>query len=108
MSAQKEVYIVGGPNGSGKTTFVKRFLPEYVKVKNFVNADDIAVGLSPFDSAAMNITSGKLMLELINRYAKLGEAFGYEATLSGKRQLTMINTLWMAGTLSIILGKNQG
>lgn len=64
MTAPKEVYIVGGPNGSGKTTFVKQFLPNYVNVRNFVNADDIAMGLSPFDYAAMNITSGKLMLDL--------------------------------------------
>jgi len=65
MPVQKEVYIVGGPNGSGKTTFVKQFLPQYVKVKNFVNADDIAVGLSPLDRGSMNIRSGRLMLELI-------------------------------------------
>lgn len=62
---EKEVYIVGGPNGSGKTTFVKQFLPEYVNVKNFVNADDIAVGLSPLDYSAMNIRSGKLMLDRV-------------------------------------------
>jgi predicted ABC-type ATPase len=42
MPDQKEVYIVGGPNGSGKTTFVKQFLPNYANVRNFVNADDIA------------------------------------------------------------------
>lgn len=43
MLIQKEVFIVGGPNGSGKTTFVKQFLPQYANVMNFVNADDIAV-----------------------------------------------------------------
>jgi len=74
MPDQKEVYIVGGPNGSGKTTFVKQFLPNYVNVLNFVNADDIAVGLSPLDYTAMNVTSGKIMLELIERYKKKEES----------------------------------
>jgi predicted ABC-type ATPase len=49
MSGQKEVYIVGGPNGSGKTTFIKQFLPQFGHTKNFINADDIAVGLSPLN-----------------------------------------------------------
>lgn len=46
--AKKNVYIIAGPNGSGKTTFAKLFLPDYVKCPNFVNADLIAQGLAPF------------------------------------------------------------
>lgn len=102
MTSQKEVYIVGGPNGSGKTTFVKQFLPEYVKVKNFVNADDIAVGLSPFDYTAMSITSGKLMLELIDKYKDKEESFGFETTLAGKRWMKMIKELNEAGYVTFI------
>lgn len=97
MAGQKEVYIVGGPNGSGKTTFVKNFLPGYAKVKNFVNADDIAVGLSPLDRDSMNIKSGRLMLELIEDYKRKGESFGFETTLAGKRWLRMIKELKQAG-----------
>lgn len=97
MSNRKEVYIVGGPNGAGKTTFVKQFLPNFVDVRNFVNADDIAVGLSPLNYSAMNIRSGRLMLELIRQYIGKGEAFGYEATLAGKTQLAMISELKTAG-----------
>lgn len=97
MSEQKEVYIVGGPNGSGKTTFIKQFLPEYAKVNNFVNADDIAVGLSPLDSASMNIRSGRLMLELIDDYRRKGESFGFETTLAGKRWFRMIDALKKSG-----------
>jgi len=97
MTAQKEVYVVGGPNGSGKTTFVKQFLPQYVKVKNFVNADDIAVGLSPLDRGSMNIRSGRLMLELIADYKRKGNSFGFETTLAGKRWSRMIRELKEAG-----------
>jgi len=102
MSGQKEVYVVGGPNGSGKTTFVKQFLPNYVNVRNFVNADDIAVGLSPLDYTAMNITSGKLMLELIDKYKNKGESFGFETTLAGKRWIKMIKELNEAGYVTFI------
>ena len=42
------VYIIAGPNGAGKTTFAREFLPNYAHCKNFVNADLIAQGLSPF------------------------------------------------------------
>lgn len=49
----KNAYIIAGPNGSGKTTFAKMFLPEYVKCVNFVNADLIAQGLAPFEPRAV-------------------------------------------------------
>jgi len=102
MPDQKEVYIVGGPNGAGKTTFVKQFLPNYINVRNFVNADDIAGGLSPFDSSSMNITSGKLMLELIDKYKNKSESFGFESTLAGKKWMRMIMELKEAGYLTYI------
>jgi len=102
MPDKKEVYIVGGPNGAGKTTFVKQFLPNYVNVRNFVNADDIASGLSPLDSTSMNITSGKLMLKMIGKYKKKGEPFGFESTLAGNKWLRMIQDLKGAGYLIYI------
>jgi len=93
MAEEKEVFIVGGPNGAGKTTFVKQFLPLYVNVTNFINADDIALGLSPLNYTAMNIRSGKLMLELIADYSKKGMSFGFETTLAGKIWFQMIRGL---------------
>jgi len=97
MPGKKEVHIVGGPNGAGKTTFVRRFLPEYVNVTNFVNADDIAVGLSPFDRRSMDLKSGRLMLELIDEYKNKGESFGFESTLAGQRWNKMIKEMKQAG-----------
>jgi predicted ABC-type ATPase len=50
-----ELYIIAGPNGGGKTTFAREFLPNYAGCKNFVNADLIAQGMAPFspETAAM-------------------------------------------------------
>ena len=60
------LYIIAGPNGAGKTTFAKEFLPHYAKCENFVNADLIAQGLSPFSPAAAGIKAGRLLLKQIN------------------------------------------
>jgi predicted ABC-type ATPase len=82
--AKKNVYIIAGPNGSGKTTFAKLFLPDYVKCPNFVNADLIAQGLAPFGPQAAAIKAGKLVLQQIQDYANRGIDFAFETTLSGK------------------------
>lgn len=47
-----DLYIIAGPNGVGKTTFATKFLPEYADCTNFVNADLIAKGISPFSPEA--------------------------------------------------------
>jgi predicted ABC-type ATPase len=65
----KNVYVIAGPNGSGKTTFAKKFLTDYAKCPNFVNADLIAQGLSPFSPRTAAIKSGRLLLEEIHRLA---------------------------------------
>ena len=79
----KNVYIITGPNGSGKTTFAETFLPEYAKCNRFINADLIAAGLSPFSPQQAAIKSGKLVLEQIKEYSKNGIDFGFETTMSG-------------------------
>jgi predicted ABC-type ATPase len=78
------VYIIAGPNGAGKTTFAKEFLPNYANCKNFVNADMIAQGISPFAPDAAAFRAGRLMLQQIREYAKRNESFGFETTLSGR------------------------
>lgn len=89
----KNVYIVGGPNGSGKTTFAKIFLPEYAKCPNFVNADLIAQGLAPFEPRSAMIKAGKLMLQQINEFAAHGVDFGFETTLAGKSYVNLFAEL---------------
>ena len=89
----KNVYVVAGPNGSGKTTFAREFLPFYAKCPNFVNADLIAQGLSPFYPAAAAIKAGKLVLGRINDFTANGTDFGFETTLSGKTYLHLFKRL---------------
>ena len=93
----KAVYIIAGPNGSGKTTFAKMFLPDYVKCPNFVNADLIAQGLSPFEPRAAAIKAGKLVLQQINEYARRGVDFAFETTLSGKSYASLLGELRSKG-----------
>lgn len=82
--ANKNVYIIAGSNGSGKTTFAKEFLPSYANCPYFVNADLIAQGLSPFSPQSVTIKAGKLVLEQIDELSNKGIDFGFETTLSGK------------------------
>ena len=89
----KNIYIIAGPNGSGKTTFARTFLPEYAKCQNFINADLIAQGLSPFSPQQVAIKAGKLVLQQISELSVKGVDFGFETTLSGKTYLKHFHDL---------------
>ena len=91
----KRIVIIAGPNGAGKTTFAREFLPTDAALPNFVNADFIAAGLSPFDPDLAAFKAGRLMLETIADYAKRGESFSFETTLSGLTYTQMI-PVWRA------------
>jgi predicted ABC-type ATPase len=87
------VYIIAGPNGAGKTTFAREFLPHYADCKNFINADLIAQGISPFSPEVAAFQAGRLLLLEINRFGKRGNDFGFETTLSGRSQMNSIRQL---------------
>lgn len=89
----KNVYIIAGPNGSGKTTFANKFLPDYAKCSNFVNADLIAQGLSPFAPRAAAIKAGRLVLKEIHNLADKNVDFAFETTLSGKSYVSFLKRL---------------
>lgn len=89
----KNVYIISGPNGSGKTTFAKKFLPEYIKCPNFINADLIAQGLSPFLPQTAAIKAGKLVLSQIHEFSEMGVDFAFESTLAGKSYVNLCKIL---------------
>ena len=89
----KNVYIIAGPNGSGKTTFAKKFLPDYAKCSNFINADLIASGLSPFSPGLVAIKAGKLVIEEIKGLSDKGADFAFETTLAGKSYIKFLKKL---------------
>lgn len=87
------LYIVAGPNGVGKTTFARKFLPRYADCRNFVNVDLIAAGLSPFAPETAAVRAGRIMLKQIEHFARRGVDFGLETTLSGRSYLKLIHDL---------------
>lgn len=91
------VYVIAGPNGAGKTTFASEFLPEFVQCREFLNADLIAAGLSPFAPETQNLRAGRLLLERIRELAEDRVTFGFETTLSGRTYLKLLSDLRASG-----------
>ena len=91
------LYIVAGPNGAGKTTFAREFLPTYAQCKEFINADLIAGGLSPFSPEAAAMRAGRLLLEQIRLLASRQSDFGFETTLSGVTYAALLRRLKAQG-----------
>ena len=79
----KNLYIIAGCNGAGKTTASYTILPEIIECKEFVNADEIAKGLSPFQPEKVAFEAGRIMVNRINELLASGENFAFETTLSG-------------------------
>ncbi|MEC4989592.1 MAG: zeta toxin family protein [Oscillatoria sp. PMC 1068.18] len=77
------LYIIGGANGSGKTTTARQMLPNILGVLEYVNADEIAAGLSPFNPESVAIQAGRLMLKRLSSLVKAEVDFAFETTLAG-------------------------
>lgn len=80
----KNLYIIAGCNGAGKTTASFTILPSILNCKEFVNADEIAKGLSPFQPEAVSFEAGRIMLHRIEELVHSGEDFAFETTLASK------------------------
>jgi predicted ABC-type ATPase len=81
---EKNLYIIAGCNGAGKTTASFTILPDIINCKEFVNADEIAKGLSPFQPENVSFEAGRIMLNRINELLKDNKSFAFETTLSTK------------------------
>jgi len=78
------LYIIAGCNGAGKTTASYTILPEILDCREFVNADEIARGLSPFQPEKKAIEAGRIMLREIERLLNDKSTFAFETTLASK------------------------
>lgn len=75
---EKNLYIIAGCNGAGKTTASYTILPDILKCKEFVNADEIAKGLSPFQPEKVAFEAGRIMLERIKHLLLSKENFAFK------------------------------
>ena len=93
----KNLYIISGCNGAGKTTASYTVLPEVLHCKEFVNADEIARGLSPFNPESVAIEAGRLMLQRIEDLLVKDESFSIETTLATKSYINLVRRAQVKG-----------
>lgn len=91
------LYIISGCNGAGKTTASYSLLPEMLNCKEFVNSDEFAKGLSPFDPSKASIQASRYMLMKIRYLLKRGQDFAIETTLATRTLLKTAKKAQAAG-----------
>lgn len=97
------VYVLGGPNGAGKTTTARALMPDAVGVDEFVNADVIASGLSPFHPERVSVRAGRIMLERLEELLASGRDFSFESTLASRSPAVFLRRCREAGyTVNIL------
>ncbi|MEJ7664328.1 MAG: AAA family ATPase [Hymenobacter sp.] len=100
---EKNFYIIAGCNGAGKTTASFTILPEILDCKEFVNADEIARGLSPFQPEKVAFEAGRIMLHRVEELLRRGETFALETTLATKIYQQKIRAAQQQGYSVILL-----
>ena len=99
----KNLYIIAGCNGAGKTTASYTVLPEMLGCREFVNADEIARGLSPFNPEGAAIQAGRLMIERVLQLMKDGQDFAFETTLATRSYIKLIKQAQSVGYFVTLL-----
>src|ERR1035437_5148357 len=84
------LFIIAGPNGAGKTTTAVKLLPDFLNCVEYVNADNIARGISPFNVEAVAFRAGRVMLERMTELVKKRSDFAFETTLSAKSYVSFL------------------
>ncbi len=99
----KDVVILGGPNGAGKTTAASVVLPTMLGIQEFVNADEIARGLSPFNPDGSAVAAARLMIERICALIVDGKSFSFETTCAGRGHVRTLQSCRLAGYRSTLV-----
>lgn len=97
------LYIIAGCNGAGKTTASYTVLPEILECKEFVNADSIAAGLSPFNPESVALEAGRIMLQRIETLMNEGVDFAFETTLATKSYVSFVKKAKSLGYKTTLL-----
>ncbi len=95
--------VIGGPNGAGKTTAAMAVLPEALSLVEFLNADEIAKGLSPLNPGSVDIQAGRLLLERANHFLQKGTPFGFESTLAASTPIKLMKAAKVKGYQVVLL-----
>lgn len=93
----KEVILIGGPNGAGKTTAAGWLLPRTLGIREFVNGDEIAKGLSPFNPEGSAVPAARLMLTRVRELIRAGQSFAFETTCAGRGHAQFLKSCRAAG-----------
>lgn len=91
------LYIIAGPNGAGKTTASYTLLPDILHCVNFVNADEIARGLSPFSPETVDVQAARIMLDRIEELLSQKADFGIETTLATRSYVQLVRRAQASG-----------
>lgn len=91
------LYIISGCNGAGKTTASYSLLPEMLECSEFVNSDEFAKSLSPFDPSLASIQASRYMLMKIRYLLKKEKDFAIETTLATRTLLKIVKNAQAAG-----------
>ncbi len=103
LQSMPKLYIIAGCNGAGKTTTSYTVLPEMLNCKEFVNADEIARGLSPFQPETVSFHAGRIMLTRIKELLAKKNDFGFETTLSTRSYIHLIRQAKKQGYTVILI-----
>ena len=95
--ADKNLYIIAGCNGAGKTSASVTILPEILNCKEFVNADEIARGISPFNPESVAVEAGRLMLQRIEFLLNGDNSFAIETTLATRSYSNLVQRAHQCG-----------
>ena len=96
-STTPTVVVLGGPNGAGKTTTASLLLPEGLEIRQFVNADTLAAGLSAFAPETVALQAGRIMLQRLKELATQRASFAFETTMASRSFAPFLQQLKSAG-----------
>jgi predicted ABC-type ATPase len=93
----KDVFILGGANGAGKTTAAEVLLPQKLRIDAFLNADEIARRIAREGVETSAFAAGRQMIEEMRALVRDGRSFAFETTCSGKSYIRLLKECRTAG-----------